>query len=568
MNLLNKLKSKKKTIGLLFLVILAITLPVSLSLTKKSQDIRQRATSQDAPTKIIKVAVILYDYDFIEPTPNPTKIPPLTPYPTFIEPTIDSSLPPKPTNPPFDPVRGTFMSPAVVKNILEGNDGYYMSPNAFYGEIAAGKYQFTYDYFGWFHVSLPPPTSCDIYRDMSVGDKVALANGVDLSSFQTRVYVTNFSSPCDHPAFGGKDPGKSYSYAIMFNSDFPPLYSHELGHALNLGHANTWECKNRNDYTNDCQSIEYGDPYDIMGLNVLSYLSTPHQITLGLLLDSEIQTVNEAGNYSIVPIEIKTAKKQALKILKRDTTTNICNPLCNTIPYYYYVEYRQPIGMDSAIINSPNKEGLIIHIWDGNTSWSVTNLVNPQNPVIHDGESFYDKINDIRVTLVSHNADSANINVQVGPDSLTPKPTPTPIPTHTPIPDPCSACLAQNQNYLCIDKSSPIPHCSNQNESGGTIFCNLCSTLTSIPTPPTSLPPTLNPSPTVSPQLSQSPVPTPSCDPNGDGNVDLLDFQWWKDEYLGVRTTKLSSCFVPSDPDVTLLDFQAWKNIAILKIRR
>lgn len=59
---------------------------------------------------------------------------------------------------------------------------------------------------------------------------------------------------------------------------------------------------------------------------------------------------------------------------------------------------------------------------------------------------------------------------------------------------------------------------------------------------------------------------TALCDPNGDGKLDTLDFQWWKDEYFKVRTTKLSSCFVPGDPNVTLLDFQAWKNRYVLKI--
>ncbi len=60
--------------------------------------------------------------------------------------------------------------------------------------------------------------------------------------------------------------------------------------------------------------------------------------------------------------------------------------------------------------------------------------------------------------------------------------------------------------------------------------------------------------------------PQAKCNPSGSGEVDTRDFQWWKDEYFGVRKSKLSSCFVPGDPEVTLLDFQAWKNEYILKL--
>lgn len=86
---------------------------------------------------------------------------------------------------------------------------------------------------------------------------------------------------------------------------------------------------------------------------------------------------------------------------------------------------------------------------------------------------------------------------------------------------------------------------------------NTCKTLSITPTPKPSFTPT--PSPTRAPAGL-------ACDPNKDGKIDTLDFQWWKDELLGAKTTKLSDCFHP-DGAVNLLDFQVWKDISVLKIK-
>ena len=68
--------------------------------------------------------------------------------------------------------------------------------------------------------------------------------------------------------------------------------------------------------------------------------------------------------------------------------------------------------------------------------------------------------------------------------------------------------------------------------------------------------------------FSVTPTPTTrqsSCDPTGDGSVDLLDFQLWKDEFLLVKRSTHTDCF-HRDGKVDLLDFQAWKDISFNKI--
>lgn len=58
-----------------------------------------------------------------------------------------------------------------------------------------------------------------------------------------------------------------------------------------------------------------------------------------------------------------------------------------------------------------------------------------------------------------------------------------------------------------------------------------------------------------------------TCDPNTDDVINLLDFQWWRDEFTGVKTTKVADCFSPNDA-VDLQDFQIWREIFITHERQ
>lgn len=119
----------------------------------------------------------------------------------------------------------------------------------------------------------------------------------------------------------------------------------------------------------------------------------------------------------------------------------------------------------------------------------------------------------------------------------TPTRTPTPIPptpTRTPTPTPTRT-------------PTPIPPTPTR-------------TPTPTPVPPTATPtPTRTPTPT--PTRTPTPVPTRAPvegDYNGDFAVDVLDFNIWRDEYLGVLTTKNSDA--NKDGIIDLIDFAIWKN--------
>lgn len=94
----------------------------------------------------------------------------------------------------------------------------------------------------------------------------------------------------------------------------------------------------------------------------------------------------------------------------------------------------------------------------------------------------------------------------------TPSPTSTSIPTATPT-------ISQNDPYYCR------------------WFPNFCPKVTPIATS----------------------TPVPLCDPNNDGRIDSLDFDWWKAEFTGTKITKDADCKV--DQVIDIFDFNKLRDL-------
>lgn len=90
--------------------------------------------------------------------------------------------------------------------------------------------------------------------------------------------------------------------------------------------------------------------------------------------------------------------------------------------------------------------------------------------------------------------------------------------------------------------------------------------LTNVTTVPTSITiaapsptPTMTPSPTPIPTPTLTPTPPPlEGDVNGDGSIDILDFNIWRNEFIGISTTRESD--LNKDNKIDLIDFNIWRN--------
>lgn len=57
-----------------------------------------------------------------------------------------------------------------------------------------------------------------------------------------------------------------------------------------------------------------------------------------------------------------------------------------------------------------------------------------------------------------------------------------------------------------------------------------------------------------------------TCDPNGDGTIDIHDLDLWRAEYIAkTSNTNKFGCFAEDKTKVDILDFNVWRDIAILK---
>jgi hypothetical protein len=96
------------------------------------------------------------------------------------------------------------------------------------------------------------------------------------------------------------------------------LVAHELGHSFGLGHSNLTDCKHHG-----CGALEYGDPYDMMGVGTGDF-NAKAKYDLGWL--TNVARLGKNGTYVLAPIERTSRLPQALVV----TTAND----------QYWIEYR------------------------------------------------------------------------------------------------------------------------------------------------------------------------------------------------------------------------------------
>jgi len=239
------------------------------------------------------------------------------------------------------------------------------------------------DVAGPFTIDASVTEACDLAGWAAKADAAAAAAGMDLASYQHRMYVM---PPNDCPASGFGTLGGAPSFAWVFECGIQGVFTHELGHNFQMDHAATLES-------------EYGDWTDPMGMATFQMrgVNAPHREQLGWLPAERVQRITASGTYDLAPLSadpVTVTLPQILKIYKPDTAD------------WYYLSYRIGQGFDQNI--STAFQGRVsVHRYRGDSSSTKTTLFSPLN----DGQSFSDALLGLQVTMVAHSDTAATVRV-------------------------------------------------------------------------------------------------------------------------------------------------------------
>ena len=292
---------------------------------------------------------------------------------------------------------------------------------------------------------------------------MAISAGVNISGFSRLVYIFPTPTGCSYGGLGTIGGGPGRSWVFNYYQD-RRVYGHELGHNLGIHHAASISCGAKAiDVYQNCSYDEYGDYFDVMGnfwfvSPQMHHFNGVHKQSVGWIAPGQIAQVSESGTFELSGLEGLSQGLQILKIAKPNTNES------------YFVSFRQSIGFDLGLIAGLTR-GVSIHI--GNDNPAIQSKFIDVTPgtgdfsgfgdaTLSDGQSFIDLLNNIQVSQISHDQDSAQVEVRFL--SVTPTPTRTPTPTTASLPTPTTVATAFTADFNNL--SSPNRVFSGQYPSG------------------------------------------------------------------------------------------------------
>jgi hypothetical protein len=267
-----------------------------------------------------------------------------------------------------------------------------------YDEVSHGKQTTTFRVFGWY--TLPSPKAgCDYRRIETESEAAARAAGVDLSGYN----IIAFAFPNIDCGWAGLGGGGNF---WLNGNNSLRVISHEVGHVLGLGHANSVRCDS-GQYTDttDCTRNEYGSPFDVMGAASSGHFHPGAKSYLDYIEARSgtqgIQTITRSGEYDVFPYATANADIKALAIPR----------LANQA---LHVEYRSAFGFDASLgtrigprVQLTTGTNTLIDLTPATTTWNDASL--------EVGASYDETGTGIRVQLLSADATKARVRIDLDP---------------------------------------------------------------------------------------------------------------------------------------------------------
>ncbi len=264
------------------------------------------------------------------------------------------------------------------------------------------------DVFGPFAINYDNST-CDYYGWATAAETAAQASGIDLSQYRHRVFVLPNNLPsCSWAGIANVGCGTFCRAWIAGQTGM--IFTHELGHNLNLAHAGT---DPENDGTINSVYGDYSDPMGSSGSNWYLF-NAAHIDQMGWYanIPGAISTVTAGGNFTLAAIGADPYSVGTTPFILK-----IAKPNSGDL---YYLSYRQPIGNYNQLSTTYTK-GINIHRYKGAGYAATTHIKTLIN-----GETFTDSTNGISVTQLSQGSGYASLQISFGCAATTPTVSATP----------------------------------------------------------------------------------------------------------------------------------------------
>ncbi len=303
-----------------------------------------------------------------------------------------SDLPGTPVN-PYDPVANTTNTPITTDYIVNrynqaGGVGDFFS-QASYGQATLQIGAVVNGISPDVTPVLRMPGTAASYATAgantllhSDAETLATNAGYDVASYdRIGVVFSNLGNiPNSQITYGGL--GEVIGPDFWINGEFNlSQVAHEMGHTFGLNHANLWSVTDGNPVSPNGTSVEYGDPFNVMGggLTEVNQYTQWNRSILEWIPDTAVTTISTSGTYRVYTFDNPAANitnPLALKIVRDDT-------------HDYWIGYRTNSG-------NANLSGGAYVLWgyNDNQQGNLLNLTNPgttaTNPALEVGSTFND----------------------------------------------------------------------------------------------------------------------------------------------------------------------------------
>jgi hypothetical protein len=291
---------------------------------------------------------------------------------------------------------------------------------------------------------------CDYYAIATAADAAARSAGWEPSAYNHILYALPDNASCDWAGLGQMPGRRIWINGALATS----VVAHELGHNLGAHHANTYRCTDGGaavTLSGTCTSSEYGDPFDVMGLNGV-LMSSWHRAQVGQLPAAQQVTAYHSQTVTLVSADDFTSSgPRMLMIPRKDPGAAVTSWIALELR-----SVRAPF--DVWTLGAPVTTGVSARIVPDLTSLTQTQLLDARpatytsrDAALQPGASLRDEAHGITVSVGAIAGGTATVTVTMG--TVAPMVAPTPVDDLAPTP-PQRLAASGNTNAVTLTWSA------------------------------------------------------------------------------------------------------------------